>query len=57
VLKLYLLDETGATAVEYGIIVGVLSVVIVGGIGVALDAVKWLWSDNNSEITKTLNKI
>lgn len=53
----FLTDETGATAVEYGIIVTVLSVVIVGGIGTALDAVKWLWSDNNSEISKTMNKI
>ena len=53
----FLSDETGATAVEYGIIASVLSIVIVSGIGFALDAVKWLWSDNNSEITKTLNKI
>jgi pilus assembly protein Flp/PilA len=57
VLKHFLLDETGATSVEYGIIVTVLSIVIVGGIGFALDAVKWLWSDNNSEITKGLAKI
>ncbi len=53
----FLTDETGATAVEYGIIVTVLSIVIVGGIGTALDAVEWLWSNNNSEITKTMNKI
>ena len=53
----FLADETGATAVEYGIIVTVLSIVIVGGIGSALDAVKWLWSDNNSEISKSLNNI
>lgn len=53
----FLTDETGATAVEYGIIVTVLSIVIVSGIGTALDAVEWLWSNNNSEITKTMNKI
>ena len=53
----FLTDETGATAVEYGIIVTVLSIVIVGGIGSALEAVKWLWSDNNSEISKTMNKV
>ena len=56
-LKLFLLDETGATSVEYGIIVTVLSIVIIGGIGVALDAVEWLFADNNSQITKTLDKI
>jgi pilus assembly protein Flp/PilA len=57
VFQQFLTDETGATAVEYGIIVTVLSIVIVGGIGSALDAVEWLWSNNNSEITKTMNKI
>ena len=56
-LKLYLLDETGATSVEYGIIASVLSIVIIGGIGFALDAVEWLFADNNSQITKTLDKI
>jgi len=57
VLKRFVNDETGATSVEYGIIATVLSIVIIGGIGFALDAVQWLWSDNNSEITKTLKKI
>ncbi|QKV20212.1 Flp family type IVb pilin [Oricola thermophila] len=54
-LNSFIADETGATAVEYGIIATVLSVVIVGSIGFALEAVRWLWSDNNSEITKSLN--
>ncbi|MFZ2099733.1 MAG: Flp family type IVb pilin [Oricola sp.] len=56
-LQKFLANETGATSVEYGIIVTVLSIVIVGGIGFALDAVKWLWSDNNSAITKNLQNI
>jgi pilus assembly protein Flp/PilA len=56
-LRLFMKDEKGATAVEYGILAGVLSVMIVGGIGFALDAVKWLWSDNNSQITISLGKI
>jgi pilus assembly protein Flp/PilA len=55
VLKEFCRDETGATAVEYGIIVAVLSVTIVGGIGNALDAVRWLWSDTNSEITQSFD--
>lgn len=54
-LKSFVRDESGATAVEYGIIVAVLSVTIVGGVGNALDAVKWLWSDTNSEISKSFD--
>jgi pilus assembly protein Flp/PilA len=53
VLKTFLKDETGATAVEYGLIAAVLSVTIIGGIGTALDAVKWLWSDTNSQISQS----
>jgi pilus assembly protein Flp/PilA len=56
-LRKFLEDERGATAVEYGILATVLSVVIVGGIGVALNAVKWLWSDNNSQITINLQNV
>jgi pilus assembly protein Flp/PilA len=42
--------EGGATAVEYGLIIATLSLVIVVGVGTAGDAVKKLWSDNNSRI-------
>lgn len=54
-LKSFVKDETGATAVEYGIIVAVLSIAIVGGVGNALDAVRWLFADTNSEITQSFN--
>lgn len=54
-LKRFVRNEAGATAVEYGIIVAVLSVVIVGGVGNALDAVRWLFSDTNSEISQTFD--
>ena len=49
-LHRFLQDETGATAIEYGLIVVVLSLVIVGGIGKAANAVQWLFSDNNSRL-------
>lgn len=54
-LNTFIKDETGATAVEYGIIVAVLSVTIVGGIGNAMEAVRWLWSDTNSELSQSFN--
>ena len=37
-LQRFLKDETGATAIEYGLIVAVLSLAIVGGIGQAGNA-------------------
>ncbi|MGX9180813.1 Flp family type IVb pilin [Mesorhizobium sp. BHbdii] len=43
-------DETGATAIEYGLIVTVLSLTIIGGIGQAADAMAWLFSDNSSRL-------
>ncbi|WP_421856930.1 Flp family type IVb pilin [Oricola sp.] len=49
-------DTRGATAVEYGIIISVLSMVIVSGLGFALGAVRDVWADNNSQITTTLTR-
>ncbi|RUU32717.1 Flp family type IVb pilin [Mesorhizobium sp. M6A.T.Ca.TU.002.02.2.1] len=43
-------DETGATVIEYGVIVTVLSLAIVAGAGQVFDALKWLFSDNNSRL-------
>jgi pilus assembly protein Flp/PilA len=49
-LQRFLEDETGATAIEYGLIVAVLSLTIVGGVGQAFNAIQWLFSDNNSRL-------
>ncbi|RWC44649.1 MAG: Flp family type IVb pilin [Mesorhizobium sp.] len=46
----FLKDETGATAVEYGLIVAVLSLTIIGGMGQAFNALAWLFSDENSRL-------
>ncbi|MER8411913.1 MULTISPECIES: Flp family type IVb pilin [unclassified Mesorhizobium] len=50
VLLGFLNDETGATAVEYGVIIAVLSLAIIGGIGEVRDGIVWLFSDNNSKL-------
>ncbi|MER9331750.1 Flp family type IVb pilin [Mesorhizobium sp. M0152] len=50
VLLRFLKDETGATAVEYGLIVTVLSLAIVAGIGQVFNAITWLFSDNGSRL-------
>lgn len=51
-LRGFLKDKGGATAVEYGLIVALLSLAIVGGVGKAADAVQWLWSDNSSRLVQ-----
>ena len=42
-LKRFLADERGATAVEYGLIVGVLSLAIVGGFATVSNALQAQW--------------
>ena len=54
-LRRFLKDGTGATVIEYGLIVAVLSLAIVAGIGTATDAVAFLFADNNSKLQRTLN--
>ncbi|MCP9229705.1 Flp family type IVb pilin [Mesorhizobium sp. M0833] len=49
-LQRFLEDERGATVVEYGLIVAVLSLAIVAGVGRAADAIQWLFSDNSSRL-------
>jgi len=49
-LQRFVEDETGATAIEYGLIVAVLSLTIVGGVGKAANALQWLFSDNSSRL-------
>lgn len=54
-LKAFSEDASGAMAVEYGLIATLLSLVVVGGIGLAFDAIEYLFADTNSEINKALN--
>ncbi|MCO6051707.1 Flp family type IVb pilin [Mesorhizobium sp. RP14(2022)] len=55
-LKRFARDEKGATIVEYGIILTVLSLVIIGGVGQASDAIQQLFEDNNSHINQALSQ-
>ncbi|MGE0282239.1 MAG: Flp family type IVb pilin [Rhizobiaceae bacterium] len=45
-------NEEGATAVEYGLIVAVLSLVVVGGVGMAADAIQFLFGNTNSSLVQ-----
>jgi pilus assembly protein Flp/PilA len=55
-IRQFLSDENGATAVEYGLIVAVLSLVIVGGVGHASDAIAFLFADNESRLVEAFNQ-
>ncbi|AGB44131.1 MULTISPECIES: Flp family type IVb pilin [Mesorhizobium] len=50
VLVRFLEDENGATVVEYGLIIAVLSLTIIGGIGQVFNSLTWLFSDNSSRL-------
>ena len=48
----FLKDESGATAVEYGLIVVVLSLAIIAGVERAANSLQWLWGNNNSRLNQ-----
>ena len=49
-IRLFLKNRSGATVVEYGLIIAVLSLTIVGGVGKATSALQFLFSDNESKL-------
>jgi pilus assembly protein Flp/PilA len=55
VLKKFLQDETGATAIEYGLIASLIAVAIIGGFSALADALEALWGDNNGKINQAFN--
>lgn len=51
----FLQDETGATVVEYALIVAVLSLAVVAGVGKAADALTFLWGNNASKLQQAFD--
>ncbi|HEY6630961.1 MAG TPA: Flp family type IVb pilin [Rhizobiaceae bacterium] len=51
----FLSDSNGATAIEYGLIIAVLSLVIVGGVGQAGDAISEMFSDQDRALQNAFN--
>ncbi len=54
-LRNFWADESGATAIEYGLIASLIAVAIIGGFSALASAVSTLWGDNNSAIGQGLN--
>ena len=52
VLRRFLLEEKGATAVEYGLIVVVLSLTIIGGFGIFADRFQTMLG---TDLVETIN--
>ena len=54
-IRRFLADTSGATAIEYGLIIAVLSLVIVAGIGQAGNAISEMFSDQDRALQSVLN--
>ncbi|PWK63290.1 Flp family type IVb pilin [Aminobacter sp. AP02] len=50
----FLKDESGATAIEYGLIAALISIAMIGGVTKFSDQLNALWGDNDSELRKAL---
>ncbi|WP_018690273.1 Flp family type IVb pilin [Ahrensia kielensis] len=54
-LKQFLSNECGATAIEYALIATMLSLAIIAGVSNAFDAIEYLFADNGSKINTAMN--
>ena len=50
----FLFDKSGATAIEYGLIAGLIAIAIIGGVGNLASSLESLWGNNNSAIGAAL---
>lgn len=49
-------DESAATAIEYGLIAGLVSLAIFVGVGNFANSLGALWDGNSGKISQALNK-
>ncbi len=54
-MKKFWEDESGATAIEYGLIGSLIAVAVIGGFSALAQAVSDMWGDNNGKIAQGLN--
>jgi pilus assembly protein Flp/PilA len=53
-LRRFLTDERGATAIEYGLVASLIALAIVGGVTVFAASLQTLWSDVADRISEVL---
>jgi len=51
----FLNDDKGATAIEYGLIAALMAFAIISGASRLGNAIVFLWSDNTSKLVQALN--
>ena len=54
-IRRFLTDNGGATAIEYGLIIAVLSLVIVGGVGQAGKAISEMFADQDRALQQAFD--
>jgi pilus assembly protein Flp/PilA len=54
-LRRFIEDESGATAVEYGLIAVLISLAAIVGISALSNGIKFLFSDNNSRMVEAFS--
>ncbi|MGN6464817.1 MAG: Flp family type IVb pilin [Rhizobiaceae bacterium] len=54
-LRRFIEDESGATAVEYGLIAVLISLAAIVGITALSNAIQFLFSDNNSRMVEAFS--
>jgi pilus assembly protein Flp/PilA len=53
-IRRFIGDENGATAIEYSLIIALISLAIVGGASAVGDSLRFLWGDNASKLVQAL---
>ena len=53
-IRRFLADTSGATAIEYGLIAALISMAILGGLGATGNGVSAKWNDNASRLIEGL---
>ncbi|MFU0505993.1 Flp family type IVb pilin [Pseudaminobacter sp. NGMCC 1.201702] len=49
-------DDSGATAIEYGLIVSLLALAIVGSFGMFAGSLEFMFSDTSSQLVQALRE-
>jgi pilus assembly protein Flp/PilA len=55
-IQRFLADRSGATAIEYGLIIAVLSLVIVGGVSQAGNAIEAMFSNQDRALQEAFSR-
>ncbi|PLP59800.1 Flp family type IVb pilin [Mesorhizobium loti] len=54
-VRRFLNDETGATAIEYALVGSLMAAAIILGFGNLAGVLQWLWSDNGSKLVQAIS--